>query len=75
MKLHKQQNIAMLLLALYPVIDFFYFPPMTFGYGTTVFIICYILSMLKYGLKKYYNTAKILHCFVVVYWICYFSDV
>lgn len=65
MKLHKQQNIAMLLLALYPVIDFFYFPPMTFGYGTTVFIICYILSMLKYGLK---NTI-ILPRFFIVLWL------
>ena len=64
MKLHKQQNIAMLLLALYPVVDFFYIPPMTFGYGTIGFILFYIYSLFKYGVKD----TLILPRYFIILW-------
>lgn len=65
MKLRRQQNIAMFMLAIYPVIDFFYIPPMTFGYGTIIFIIFYIYSLFKYSVK---NTI-ILPKFFIVFWL------
>lgn len=65
MKLHKQQNIAMLLLALYPVVDFFYIPPMTFGYGTIFLIIFYIYSLLKYGVRG----TLVLPRYFIILWL------
>lgn len=65
MKLYKQQNIAMLVLAIYPLVDFFYIPPMTFGYGTILFVILYISSLFKYSAK---NTI-ILPKFFAVFWL------
>ena len=65
MKLRRQQNIAMFMLAIYPVIDFFYIPPMTFGYGTIAFITFFIYSLFKYGVR---STLKLPRYFIVL-WI------
>lgn len=55
----------MLMLAIYPVVDFFYIPPMTFGYGTIIFIIIYIYTLFKYGVKR----SMILPRFFIVLWL------